>query len=94
MQVDGGASANGFLMQFEADIMGIPIVRPQVLETTAMGVALMAGLAVGVYPDTDALKKLWKQDLVFEPKMSQEKREELLHGWHRAVERSRDWIEH
>ncbi len=94
MQVDGGASANGFLMQFEADIMGISVVRPQVLETTAMGVALMAGLAVGVYPDTDALKKLWKQDLVFEPKMSQEKREELLHGWHRAVERSRDWIEH
>jgi len=94
MQVDGGASANGFLMQFEADIMGIPVVRPHVLETTAMGAALMAGLAVGVYADTSALKQLWKQDLVFEPRMSAEQREQLLHGWHRAVDRSRDWIEH
>jgi len=65
-----------------------------VLETTAMGAALMAGLAVGVYADTSALKQLWKQDLVFEPRMSAEQREQLLHGWHRAVDRSRDWIEH
>ncbi|MBQ8161319.1 MAG: glycerol kinase GlpK [Clostridia bacterium] len=94
LQVDGGASANAFLMQFEADIMGIPVVRPQVLETTALGAAIMAGLAVGVYGTEDELKGLWHQDLIFEPRMAEEKREELLHGWHRAVERARDWIEH
>ncbi len=94
LQVDGGASANGFLMQFEADIMGIPVVRPQVLETTALGAAMMAGLAVGAYGSMDELKGLWHQDLIFEPNMSPEKREELLHGWHRAVERAKDWIEH
>ena len=94
LQVDGGASANGFLMQFEADIMGIPVVRPEVLETTALGAAMMAGLAVGVYGSTDELKELWHEDLIFEPQMTKEKREELLHGWHRAVGRARDWIEH
>ena len=94
MQVDGGASANAFLMQFEADIMGIPVVRPEVLETTALGAAMMAGLAVGTYASVDELKGLWHQDLIFEPTMSEEKREELLHGWHRAVERARNWIEH
>ncbi len=94
LQVDGGASANAFLMQFEADIMGIPVVRPEVLETTALGAAMMAGLAVGVYGSVDELRGLWHQDLIFEPSMTQEKREELLHGWHRAVDRARNWIEH
>ncbi len=94
LQVDGGASANAFLMQFEADIMNLPVVRPQVLETTALGAALMAGLAVGVYRDEEELRSTWKQDLVFEPSMSDERREELLHGWHRAVQRACNWIEH
>jgi glycerol kinase len=74
--------------------MGIPVVRPEVLETTALGAAMMAGLAVGTYTSVDELKGLWHQDLIFEPTMSEEKREELLHGWHRAVERARNWIEH
>ena len=94
LQVDGGASANGFLMQFEADIMNLPVVRPAVLETTALGAALMAGLAVGVYSSEEELKSLWQKDLIFEPSMSAERREELLHGWHRAVERACNWIEH
>ena len=94
MQVDGGASANRFLMQFQADILGIPVVRPAVRETTALGAALMAGLAVGVYEGEEHLRELWKKDMVFEPRMNEERREELIHGWHRAVERSRNWIEH
>ena len=74
--------------------MNLPVVRPAVLETTALGAALMAGLAVGVYSSEEELKSLWQKDLIFEPSMSAERREELLHGWHRAVERACNWIEH
>ena len=94
LQVDGGASANGFLMQFQADITGIPVVRPQVLETTALGAALLAGLGSGVYADTTETARVWKKDLVFAPKMDEATRRLNLEGWHRAVERSLNWATH
>ena len=91
LRVDGGASANGFLMQFQADIMGIPVVRPRVLETTALGAALLAGLGVGVYATAEETASMWHRDLTFEPKMTEQRRADLLGGWHRAVERSLNW---
>lgn len=91
LQVDGGASANAFLMQFQSDIMGVPVVRPQVLETTALGAALLAGLAVGVYASPEDTAAVWQRDLTFEPQMEEHHRTQLLHGWHKAVERSLAW---
>ncbi|MGN0745485.1 MAG: glycerol kinase GlpK [Aristaeellaceae bacterium] len=94
LQVDGGGSANGFLMQFQADMMNIPVVRPRVMETTALGAALLAGLAVGVYATPEDTAKVWRKDLSFEPQMDASRRETLTRGWRRAVERARDWVEH
>ena len=94
LQVDGGASANTFLMQFQADISGIPVVRPRVLETTALGAALLAGLGVGVYTSLEDTAKGWQKDLEFLPKMDEATRLLNLKGWHKAVERSRDFAEH
>ena len=91
LRVDGGASANAFLMQFQADIMGIPVVRPQVLETTALGAALLAGIGVGVYASAEETASIWRKDLTFEPKMPEQERADLFGGWHRAVERSLGW---
>lgn len=91
LQVDGGASANAFLMQFQSDIMGVPVVRPQVMETTALGAALLAGLAVGVYASPEDTAAVWQRDLTFEPQMEEHHRTQLLHGWHKAVERSLAW---
>ena len=93
MQVDGGASANDFMMQFQADILDIPVVRPAVMETTALGVALLAGLGVGLYQTKEEAAQMVQADLCFEPKMDMEKRKNILRGWQRAVERSRDWAE-
>jgi glycerol kinase len=93
MQVDGGASVNGFMMQFQADILGIPVVRPVVLETTALGAALLAGLAVGMYESKEQAAQMVKPDLTFGPKMDAANRGLALHGWHRAVERARGWVE-
>ena len=91
LQVDGGASANAFLMQFQSDILGVPVVRPQVMETTALGAALLAGLAVGVYASPEDTAAVWQRDLTFEPQMEEHHRTQLLHGWHKAVERSLAW---
>ncbi len=91
LQVDGGASANAFLMQFQSDILGVPVVRPQVMETTALGAALLAGLAVGVYASPEDTAAVWQRDLTFEPQMEEHHRAQLLHGWHKAVERSLAW---
>ena len=91
LQVDGGASANGFLMQFQADICGIPVVRPKVLETTALGAALLAGIGAGVYSGEEETAKVWKQDLEFPCRMDEGTRLLHLKGWHRAVERSLGW---
>ena len=88
LQVDGGESANGFLMQFQADICGIPVVRPKVLETTALGAALLAGLGAGVFATPEETTRAWKQDLEFDPRMDEATRLLEMDGWHRAVERS------
>ncbi len=94
LQVDGGASANAFLMQFQADIMDVPVVRPVVMETTALGAALLAGLAVGVYANVEETAKAWQQEASFTPNMEVYQRKNLLSGWHKAVERAKDWAEH
>jgi glycerol kinase len=91
LKVDGGATANDFLMQFQSDILGIPVRRPRVLETTALGAAYLAGLAVGFWPDRSALEQDAELDRVFEPSMEESNREALYQGWLRAVERARDW---
>ncbi len=93
MQVDGGASANGFMMQFQADMLGVPIVRPEVLETTALGAALLAGLGVGLYASKEEAAAMVKPDLTFTPRMNTADRDLALYGWHRAVERARGWVE-
>lgn len=93
LKVDGGAAANGFLMQFQADVLGAPVERPVVQETTAMGAAFLAGLAVGVWRDTDEIAALWQRDRRFEPTMGSEPRERVVREWRRAVQRSRAWIE-
>ena len=91
LQVDGGATVNDFLMQFQADILGIPVRRPWVLETTALGAAYLAGLAVGFWPDRDAIRANWQEGRRFEPGLDAGERERALAGWRRAVERSRGW---
>ncbi len=94
LQVDGGASVNAFLMQFQSDLIRVPVVRPKVMETTALGAALLAGLAVGVFATPEEAAQGWQQEALFTPQMDVEKRDSLFRGWHRAVERAKDWIEH
>ncbi len=91
LKVDGGACANNFLMQFQSDILGVQVDRPEVIETTALGAAYLAGLAVGYWKNTDDVCKNWAVSRNFEASMTDEKREELLKGWHKAVGRSLDW---
>lgn len=88
LKVDGGASRNNLLMQFQADILGIKVIRPQVVETTAMGAAYLAGLAVGYWSSIDDIRKQWQIDHVFEPTWEEEKREEAKQGWEDAVKRT------
>lgn len=94
LKVDGGASRDRFLMQFQADILNKTVSRPVIRETTALGAAYLAGLAVGVWKDTDEIRRLWHCDVQFESQMDSEKRETLSRGWHKAVGRSLDWEEH
>jgi glycerol kinase len=93
LRVDGGAAKNDLLMQFQADIMGVPVVRPQVTETTALGAAYLAGLATGFWSSTDELARLWRAERRFEPSMSTSERGDRLEQWRRAVERSRHWVQ-
>jgi glycerol kinase len=93
LKVDGGACANNFLMQFQADILGVKVDRPQVIETTALGAAYLAGLAVGYWKDKEDIRSNWALSREFMDNMEVEKREELLKGWHKAVGRSQDWAE-
>lgn len=93
LKVDGGATANNFLMQLQADILGVPVVRPAVRETTSLGAAYAAGLAVGAFASTDELRSLWRADRIFEPTWDAARREAALVGWKRAVERTRGWLE-
>ena len=93
LKVDGGMVHNDLLMQFQADITDFPVVRPIVAETTALGAAYAAGLAVGFWNDTEELKVNWQQDKVWLPKMDSETRSHLYAGWKKAVARTFDWIE-
>ena len=81
------------LMQFQADVLGVPVERPRVTETTALGAACLAGLATGFWEDKADMTARWKLDRRFEPRMSEDRRAELHHHWRRAVERSRRWLE-
>jgi len=91
LRVDGGAAVNDFLMQFQADVLGAPVVRPTIVETTALGAAYLAGLAVGVWGSTEELAGKWSAERRFEPAIEETQRAQLLRGWQRAVERSLDW---
>ncbi len=91
LKVDGGASANNFLMQFQSDILGVPVDRPKIAETTAQGAAYLAGLAVGFWKDKEEIKNKWELDKTFDVNMDSEKREKLYSKWLKAVERSKDW---
>ncbi len=93
LKVDGGAVRNNFLMQLQADILGVPVVRPTVNETTALGAAYLAGLATGLWPGPEALRSNWRVDRVFEPQLPADRREAGYAGWRRAVERSRSWVD-
>ena len=91
LRVDGGASANALAMQFQADVLGVPVVRPACTETTALGAAYLAGLQAGFWSDVETVARQWREDVRFTPSMDAERRAELLSRWHRAVERSRGW---
>jgi len=93
MRADGGAVRDEFLMQFQADILGIPVDVPVITETTALGAAYLAAFGVGDFHDLNEIEHKWKLYKRYEPKMSGEAREKLLHNWRRAVERSKRWVE-
>ena len=94
LKVDGGASRDQFLMQFQADILNKDVLRPAIRETTALGAAYLAGLATGVWKDRDEIRSLWHCNMTFAPQMDEAERTRLLSGWHKAVGRSCDWAEH
>ena len=91
LRVDGGMTANELLMQFQADVLGVPVIRPKVTETTALGAAYAAGLAVGFWDDQDELRERWAEDKRWEPDMSDDDRDAGYAQWKKAVERSLDW---
>jgi glycerol kinase len=93
LRVDGGAAANNLLMQFQSDLLQVPVIRPQTLETTALGAAYLAGLAVGYWASVDDIRSQWQVDRRFEPDMPQERTASLRAGWTRALERSMAWEE-
>jgi glycerol kinase len=93
LRVDGGMVANDLLMQFQADVLGIPVVRPAVIETTALGAAYAAGLAVGFWADLDELRANWREERRFEPTMDAAERAERMRIWRKAVTRTFDWVE-
>jgi glycerol kinase len=93
LKVDGGATVNNTLMQLQADILGVPVVRPEVSETTALGAAYAAGLAVGYWKDLDDLRQNWKKDRQWDPKWSEDQRNTAYAGWQKAVARTLDWVE-
>lgn len=93
LRVDGGMTRNGLLMQFQADILGTPVVRPEVIETTALGAAYAAGLATGVWADLDELRTHWREGERWEPQMPGEERDRRIRMWRKAVRRSFDWVD-
>jgi glycerol kinase len=93
LRADGGAAANNFLMQRQADLLGVPVQRPMVTETTALGAAYLAGLAVGYWSGLEEVASQWRVDSEFAPAMPAEERDALYAGWQRAVERARGWVQ-
>jgi glycerol kinase len=91
LRVDGGASANNLLMQAQADFLGVPVVRPKVIETTALGAAYLAGLATGFWKDRNQLHQAWQADRTFEPKLSADEREHRRRRWEEALKRAKAW---
>jgi glycerol kinase len=92
LKADGGATINGWLMQFQADVLGVPVIVPEIEETTALGAAYLAGIATGVW-EPDEVAAMWREARRYEPRMSVDERESLLAEWRRAVERAKEWIE-
>ncbi len=93
LRVDGGAVHNDFLMQFQADILGKQVVRPKVMETTALGAAYLSGLAVGFWNDEDEIRKQWEAERIFNPKITRKEADQLLINWNKALSRSKNWVE-
>ena len=94
--VDGGAAANDLLCQFQADLLGVPVQRPEIVETTALGAAFMAGLGTGLWDSTDDLRETWKLDREFTPNDSEDVQERLAAAyalWRKGVERAKDWTD-
>jgi glycerol kinase len=91
LRVDGGASANNLLMQMQADVLGVKVIRPQNLEATAMGAAYLAGLAVGYWPDRDTIARQWQVGQTFIPRSTEPERAQKLERWHKALSRARNW---
>ena len=92
LKADGGAVSNRWLMQFQADVLGAPVVVPEISETTALGAAYLAGIAIGVW-DAEQVEAMWRQAARYEPRMGEDERQTLLANWHRAVERAKGWAE-
>jgi len=93
LKVDGGMVTNELLMQFQADLLNVPVIRPRVIETTALGAAYAAGLAVGYWSDLAELKANWAEDKRWLPDMAEARRNEGIAGWRKAVSRTYNWIE-
>ena len=93
LRVDGGAAANDLLLQFQADVLGIPVVRPTVAETTALGAAYAAGLAVGFWRDLDELRANWQEGARWSPEWTDDQRAAGYAGWQKAVQRTLDWVD-
>ena len=91
LRVDGGAAANDLLIQFQADILGVPVIRPQTIETTALGAAYLAGLAVGYWESVDSIRSQWTAERRFEPALPRERAAAMRGGWKRALERAGGW---
>ena len=91
LKADGGATVNGWLMQFQADVLGIPVVVPEIAQTTALGAAYLAGVATGQWSEEDT-RAMWREAARYEPRMAAEERDRLIEDWSRAVERSRGWV--
>jgi glycerol kinase len=93
LKVDGGMVFNDLLMQYQADVLGVPVIRPKVAETTALGAAYAAGLAVGYWAEIEDLRENWAKDAEWEPKMDPERREKEYAQWKKAVTRTFDWVD-
>jgi glycerol kinase len=93
LKVDGGMVGNELLMQFQADLLDVPVIRPTIPETTSLGAAYAAGLATGVWKELDELRGLWAEDKRWEPQMDAAKRDEVYKYWKKAVTRTFDWLE-